>query len=124
MCKFLFKDIVERAAFKSFFKVGQEFDSDFIYEVSFGFMPRLFRDTPEDRYLLMEEGDVTEIYFILKGDWAVAYNGYLTPGDGLILDQQDANGPEDMMREGRYIAMRRFNYGYIGDYYVLASKRS
>jgi len=34
----------------------------------------------------MEEGDVTEIYFIIKGDWAVAYNGYLTPGDGLIID--------------------------------------
>jgi len=40
MCKFLFKDIVEKNAFKSFFKVGNDFDSAFIYEVSFGFMPR------------------------------------------------------------------------------------
>ncbi len=104
MCKFLFKDIVEKAAFKSFFKLGQEFDSDFIYEVSFGFMPRQFRDTEEDRYILMEEGDVTEIYFILKGEWAVAYNGFITPSDGLMTDNPDALGPEDMQREGRYIA--------------------
>jgi len=72
----------------------------------------------------MEEGDVTEIYFIIKGEWAVAYNGYITPGDGLLNDSPDVLGPEDMQREGRYIASRRFNYGYIGDYYVLASKRS
>lgn len=73
----------------------------------------------------MEEGDVTEIYFILKGDWAVAYNGYLTPSDGYQqVDDEDLQGPEDMRREGRLIAQRRVNLGYIGDYYVLASKRS
>ena len=82
MCKFLFQDIIDKAAFKSFFKMGKEFDSNFVYEVAFGFMPRQFKDTEEDRYILMEEGDVTEIYFILKGEWAIAYNGYLTPSDG------------------------------------------
>jgi hypothetical protein len=29
-----------------------------------------------------------------------------------------------MRNEGRFIAARRINYGYIGDYYVLSSKRS
>ena len=29
-----------------------------------------------------------------------------------------------MRNEGRFIASRRVNYGYIGDYYVLSSKRS
>lgn len=79
MCKFLFQDIIEKPAFKTFFKIGKEFDANFVYEVAFGFIPRQFKDTPEDRYILLEEGDVTEIYFILKGEWAIAYNGYMTP---------------------------------------------
>lgn len=33
-------------------------------------------------------------------------------------------GPRDMCERGILIAQRRMNYGYIGDYYVLASKRS
>jgi len=105
--------------------MGREFDSNFVYEVAFGFMPRCFKDTPEDRYILMEEGDVTEIYFILKGEWAVAYNGYLTPSDAYAqIEDEDSLGTEDMRHEGRFIAQRRINYGYIGDYYVLSSKRS
>jgi len=40
MCKFLFKDLNDRQAFKSFFKMGKEFDSNFLYEISFGFLPR------------------------------------------------------------------------------------
>lgn len=39
-------------------------------------MPRQFKNTPEDRYMYEEESDVTEIYFILKGEWAVAFNCY------------------------------------------------
>ena len=30
----------------------------------------------------------------------------------------------DISRRGLVIAMRKMNYGYIGDYYVLSSKRS
>ena len=52
MCKFLFDDIIEKSALKSFFKLGKEFDSSFVYEVSFGFMPRQFKNTEEDRYML------------------------------------------------------------------------
>lgn len=73
----------------------------------------------------MEEGDVTEIYFILKGEWAVAYNGYLTPSDAYSqIEDDESLGPDDMRREGRFIASRHVNFGYIGDYYVLSSKRS
>lgn len=42
MCKFLFDDIINNGAFASFFKPGKEFDSNFVYAVSFGFMPRRF----------------------------------------------------------------------------------
>lgn len=40
-------------------------------------MPRQFKNTAEDRYILEEEGDVTEIYFIIKGDWAIAFNSFV-----------------------------------------------
>ena len=86
MCKFLFDDIIEKSALKSFFKLGKEFDSSFVYEVSFGFMPRQFKNTEEDRYMLQEEADVTEIYFIMKGEWAVAYNGFLNNNDIFMND--------------------------------------
>ena len=39
-------------------------------------MPRMFKNTKEDRFILEEEGDVTEIYFIIQGDWAVGYNSF------------------------------------------------
>lgn len=31
-----------------------------------------------------EEVDVTEIYFILKGDWAIAFNSYFKLSDGQL----------------------------------------
>jgi hypothetical protein len=50
--------------------------------LSFGFMPRLFTDEPDDRYILEEEGDVTEINFIMSGTWAIAFNSFDTSEDG------------------------------------------
>jgi hypothetical protein len=32
--------MIEKPAFKTFFKIGKEFDSNFVYEVAFGFIPR------------------------------------------------------------------------------------
>lgn len=77
MTRFLFADIINLTAFRSFFKTGKEFDHNFLYEIAFGFMPRKFTNKAEDRYMYEEEGDVTEIYFILKGEWAIAFNSYL-----------------------------------------------
>ena len=76
MCKFLFEDIIGNPAFASFFRPGREFDTNFVYAVSFGFMPRRFKNSKEDRYILEEEGDVTEIYFIVNGEWAIGYNSF------------------------------------------------
>jgi len=39
-------------------------------------MPRVFQDNPNDRYIFEEEGDVTEITFIMKGDWCVGFNSH------------------------------------------------
>jgi hypothetical protein len=63
----MFSDILNKAAFATFFRSGNEFDAHFAFEVSFGFIPREFLGTPEDRYMYEEEGDVTEIYFITSG---------------------------------------------------------
>jgi hypothetical protein len=52
-------------------------------------MPREFLDDPEDRYLLEEEGDVTEIYFIMSGQWAVCFDSYVKDDlQGLQLDDK------------------------------------
>jgi hypothetical protein len=125
MCHFLFEDILKKPAFQSFFRSGKEFDSNFAYEIAFGFMPREFIDSPSDRYILEEEGDVTEIYFIMKGDWAICFDSFA--GDHIALDSneiEEMQGTADMQRRGILVAQRKVNYGYIGDYYVLASKRS
>jgi hypothetical protein len=76
LTKFLFQDIFTMSAFKSFFRTGINFDSNFLYEIAFGFMPRQFKATPEERYIFEEEVDVTEIYFIIKGEYAIGFNSY------------------------------------------------
>jgi hypothetical protein len=98
VCNFLFEDILNIKVFEQFFAVGKDFDSNFVYEVCFGFMPRQFRNNPEDRYMYEEESEVTEIYFITKGEWAVAFNSYWRPNEtqGIDLDD-DLIGPDDMM---------------------------
>jgi hypothetical protein len=95
--------------------------------VSFGFMPREFLDNPDDRYIFDEEGDVTEIYFIMNGEWAVAFDSFAKDDlEGMAMDHEQAamKGKPDMSTRGILIAMRKSNFGYIGDYYVLASKRA
>jgi hypothetical protein len=126
MCSFLFKDIVDKPAFKTFFWLGQEFDSNFIFEVARGFMPRQFCNTPDDRVILTEEGDVTEIYFLLQGEWAIGYKSFQNDHNNLIMaiEENDGSTPIDMLKKGVLTAKKNINYGYIGDYYVLASKRS
>lgn len=64
------------SAFKSFFRAGKDLDANFLYEIAFGFMPRQFKNNEFERYMYEEEVDVTEIYFIIRGDYAIAFNSY------------------------------------------------
>jgi hypothetical protein len=126
MTEFLFEDLLTKTAFQSFFRTGNEFDDSFTYEIAFGFIPREFLDTPEDRYIYEEEGDVTEIYFIMKGAWCVAFDSFAR-GDleGIEFDgEENMKGTPDMLRKKILIAARKRNFGLIGDYYVLSSKRA
>jgi len=72
--------------------------------------------------LYEEEGDVTEIYFILKGDWGIGFNCFTKDVEGL----DDAYiGSQDMTDRGILFARRaEYKTTYIGDYYVLGSKKS
>lgn len=90
-------------------------------------MPRRFESTAEDRYILNEEGDVTEIYFIVKGEWAIGYNSHEGNVKGFSIFDEEAEylpGQEDIRERKIMIAKHYKGYGYIGDYYVFASKRS
>ena len=80
---YLFEDIFYR--FRRFFnvraedsKIGQELELDansrFLYDLSFGFMPRRFEATIEDRIIYDEEDEVLEMYFILDGSVGIGYN--------------------------------------------------
>ena len=126
MCKFLFEDIIGNPAFASFFRPGREFDTNFVYAVSFGFMPRLFLNTKEDRYILEEEGDVTEIYFIVNGEWAIGYNSFRNNVPTFKFQEMVdfPPGTQDINDAKIMIAKRYKGFGYIGDYYVFSSKKS
>jgi len=127
MCKFLFQDIFTMSAFKTFFKAGKDIDANFLYEVAFGFMPRQFKNIAEERYIYEEENDVTEIYFIIRGEYAIAFNSYYKFDDNQLVSSitdEELKGPADMYKNGYLIAQKRSAFGYIGDYYVLSSKRS
>ena len=126
MTKFLFNDLIKRPSFRNFFDIGKEFDSNFVYQVAFGFMPRRFEANADDRFILNEEGDVTEIYFIVRGEWAIGYNSHANNVKTFEFDPEYVydNTQLDIRDKKIVIAKNYKGYGYIGDYYVFASKRS
>ena len=65
MTVYLFSDIFEK--FKRFFNVDSVKETKFLYEVTFGFMPRRFDPTDQDKVIYDEEQDVTEMYFFTEG---------------------------------------------------------
>ena len=73
---FLFKDIISAPHFQSFLSAGKQIDNNFCYELSFGFIPRCYQPTAQDRYMIEEDNDCTEIYFILEGSWAIAFDSH------------------------------------------------
>jgi hypothetical protein len=74
MTRHLFQDVYCKNVFKPFFGVGERFDANFIYNISFGLIPRQYLANHEDRYILEQEGDVTEITFMMSGTYGIAFN--------------------------------------------------
>lgn len=126
MTKFLYKNIFTKSAFTNFFQVGNEFDASFTYEISFGFMPRCYADPDDninDRYMISEESDVTEITFVIEGKWGYCFD-CKTQEPELIVEEEEMMGTKDMHARGILIAQKNLGLGFFGDYQVLASKRS
>ena len=63
----------------------------------------------------------------MNGEWAVAFDTF-TKGNitNTNLDPEDEEmlGTPDMCKRGILKTSSKTGYGYIGDYYVLSSKRS
>ena len=87
MTIYLFSDIFNN--FKVRFFAGKEGGTnnngdddlyEFLYDISFGFMPRRFDLTDEDKIIYDEEQEVWEMYFIMEGCVGIGYslisNGY------------------------------------------------
>ena len=72
MTVYLFEDIFRQ--FKRFFNVDSAKDTHFLYDVAFGFMPRKFDITEEDKIIYDEEEEVPEMYFILEGNIGIAFS--------------------------------------------------
>lgn len=73
MTNYLFQDIFYK--FKEFFNTYENIESKFLYDVSFGFMPRKF---DENEVIYDEEDEVPEVYFIMDGTVGV---GFRLPGN-------------------------------------------
>lgn len=75
MTNYLFEDIFKN--FKFFFKTSQDSNREqkFLYDISFGFLPRSFDPgaDSEDLVIYDEEDEVPEMYFCLEG---VVHIGY------------------------------------------------
>lgn len=56
-----------------------------------------------------EEIDVTEVYFIIKGEYAIGFNSYYRWSDGSLdkdfpSEDEEMKGPEDVFKQGYLIA--------------------
>jgi len=64
----------------------------------------------------------------MKGQWAIAFNLFVSPKDNIPENQKqwedNKQDPDDMIKNGHVIAIKKQGVAIIGDYYVLSSKRS
>jgi len=74
MSVYLFSDIFRQ--FKRFFNVDSDKGKEtrFLYDVAFGFMPRKFEPTEDDKIIYDEEEEVTEMYFVTEGVIGIAFS--------------------------------------------------
>ena len=68
---YLFDDIYYR--FRLFFNTQENKDTRFLYDVSFGLRPRKYDRSEEERLILDEEDEVSEMYFIQEGIIGIGY---------------------------------------------------
>jgi len=57
-----------------FFNTYEHRESRFLYDISFGLMPRRFEPTEEDKIIYDEEDEVPEMYFVIDGFVGIGYS--------------------------------------------------
>ena len=72
MTVYLFQDLFMQ--FRRFFKVGTPNEMYFLYDIAFGFMPRQFLPSDDDKIIYDEEQEVYEMYFIVEGIIGIAFS--------------------------------------------------
>ena len=72
MTVYLFQDVFLK--FRRFFKVDTPDEMNFLYDIAFGFLPRHFLPSDDDKIIYDEEQDVTEMYFIEEGIIGIAFS--------------------------------------------------
>ena len=72
MTVYLFSDLFEN--FKRFFKVDSAKESKFLYDISFGFMPRKFEPLDDEKMIYDEENEVPEMYFFNEGTIGIGFS--------------------------------------------------
>jgi hypothetical protein len=127
MTDYLYNDIfIKQKVFKTFLNMGQRMDSSFLYDLSFGFLPRKFGTSERDRYIYEVGQDVTEMYFLIEGSWAICFDA----GNGMYVKEQllkeKLNDPRNfsVFDNGMMKAKEWLKPNYIGDYYCINSKKA
>jgi hypothetical protein len=71
---YIFEDVFHK--FMHFFKTRERKESKFLYDISFGFMPRYFNPNldNEDKIIYGEEDEVPEMYFCLEGKVGIGFS--------------------------------------------------
>lgn len=72
MTVYLFSDIFKN--FKRFFNIDNVKESHFLYDITFGFMPRKFECNDEDKIIYDEEDEVPEMYFMTEGIIGIGFS--------------------------------------------------
>lgn len=106
MTVYLFSDVFEK--FKRFFNVDTVKESRFLYEVSFGFMPRKYEPTEDDKVVYDEEEEVAEMYFFTEGAIGI---GFTLVANGISAQQHQ-------------ICKKWSAPSIIGDHYVVNQCKS
>lgn len=118
---YIFDDVFHK--FMHFFHTRERQESKFLYDISFGFMPRYFNPAidPEDRVLYEEENEVPEMYFCLEGKVGVGFSFFTRmPSE---LSSRDLI--MDPLTGRQYRISKTFQKTFIiCDHYVLNNHRS
>lgn len=97
-------------------------DPDFLYDISFGFQPRQFWPTDDDRFIYESFEYITEMYFVMRGKWSFAKE--INNVQELKLDSYTRDKVVTIKGKHYLILKEHTTPTYIGEYYIFTSQMS